>query len=300
MPRHAYIEKNIKPHKLALINLVDSIAEDYMAQGYVLTIRQAYYQLVARDLVENTMKSYKRVVDAINDGRLCGYIDWDAIEDRTRNLTEWHHDETPRSAMQAAYDRYAIDRWENQPRRVEVWVEKEALAGVLEQACGQWDVPFFACRGYVSQSEQWRAGERIADRRLEEKQRTVIIHLGDHDPSGIDMTRDNQERLDMFAGLGRDNAIVERIALNWDRIEEYDPPANPAKTTDSRFAAYQREFGTDSWELDALEPATLVDLVTTTIQEYIDPEAWSESAEQYRNDKAKLAELIAGMEEDDD
>lgn len=301
MPKQAFIDKNLSDQKLALIVLANEIIDDYRAQGFVLTLRQLYYQFVARDLIENTVRSYKRLGDAINDGRLCGFIDWEAIEDRTRALSQWAHEEDPKSAIQRCRDGYDIDRWTNQDYRVEVWIEKEALAGVIEGICGRLDVPFFACRGYVSQSEQWRAGLRIHQRMLHHKQQTVIIHLGDHDPSGIDMTRDNDERLDMFAYLPTDESpIVQRIALNWDQIEEFEPPPNPAKTTDSRYAKYVREFGNESWELDALEPRTLTRLIEEEVDQWRDMGAWEERERQVQADRSKLLDIILELEDDDD
>lgn len=82
------------------------------------------------------------------------------------------------------------------------------------------------------------------------RERRVILHLGDHDPSGIDMTRDISDRLELFGA----DVEVKRIALNWDQIDEFTPPPNPAKLSDSRAGAYIAEYGDESWELDALEP----------------------------------------------
>jgi len=169
--------------------------------------------------------------------------------------------------------------WANQERRCEVWIEKEALAGVIEGVCRELDCPYFACRGYVSQSEQWRAGVRFRG-----DQPTVIIHLGDHDPSGIDMTRDNADRLAMFAGAHKTE--VRRIALNADQVEQYEPPPNPAKETDSRFQEYERLYGDQSWELDALEPATIADLIRSEVESIRDPDLWD----------TKCAELAADLE----
>lgn len=97
----------------------------------------------------------------------------------------------------------------------------------------------------------------------------VVIHLGDHDPSGMDMTRDNEERLRVFLEEHGDKLELERIALNMDQVKKYKPPPNPAKVTDSRYKKYEEEFGTSSWELDALNPRMLVDLVRDKIKTYL-------------------------------
>jgi hypothetical protein len=135
-------------------------------------------------------------------------------------------------------------------------VEKQALEGVLIPVCREWDVPFTANKGYSSSSAMHEAGKRIYNRFREEK-KVTIIYLGDHDPSGIDMTRDVEERLRLFAECSPDDEFtvnVQRVALNMDQVRAMHPPENPAKLTDSRANEYIRKFGHSSWELDASNP----------------------------------------------
>lgn len=291
-----FIDKNFTEKTLALITIANSIIDEYMEQGFTLTLRQLYYQFVAKDIIPNTQRSYNSLAGAVNNGRLAGLIDWDAIEDRTRNLARLWHFKSPRDAVAQMRKQYYIDMWDNQPNRVEVWIEKEALAGVIESTCNQYDVPFFACRGYVSQSELYSAGIRARVAYEEWNQDTIIIHLGDHDPSGIDMTRDNQDRTDMFAGYGA--VQVERIALNMDQVNELNPPPNPAKITDSRAGEYIKRFGRDSWELDALSPAVINKLIEVSIQNYIDPDAWDEMEERVAEERGILDEIISNLEQE--
>ena len=288
--KERFIDKNFRAATLAIIHTANKIIEEYRDQGFILTLRQLYYQFVARDLIPNTERSYKRLGSIVNDGRLAGLIDWLAIEDRTRNINENTHWNSPAEIIEAARRGYAIDMWANQDTRVEVWIEKNALIGIIEGVCRELDVPYFACIGYVSQSEQWRAYKRHA-----ENQRTIVIHLGDHDPSGIDMTRDNQERLDTFHGW-TGGTEVKRIALNMDQVDEYGPPPNPAKVTDSRFEAYLADYGEESWELDALEPSVMVGLIRNTIDEYRDPDLWEDKITELAEDKATLDAIIEGLE----
>jgi hypothetical protein len=149
-----------------------------------------------------------------------------------------------------------------------VWVEKDALIGVVEVAARRADVSYFACRGYTSQSEMWAAAQRLA-RWQRRGQTPVILYLGDHDPSGIDMTR-------VFAG----GFQVDRLALNWEQIEQFNPPPNPAKLTDSRAQGYIARFGLESWELDALDPATLTGLIETAVAQFRDGDLWAEAVAQ--------------------
>ena len=283
----AFIEKKFADSSLAIIKQANAIIADYAAQGFRLTLRQLYYQFVARDLIANTQRSYKRLGNIISEARLAGLVDWDAIEDRTRNLETNPHWRDPASIIAAAADSFRLDKWENQDYRVEVWIEKEALIGVVERICRRLDVDFFACRGYVSQSEQWAAGKRFAAYR-DRGQDVVMLHLGDHDPSGIDMTRDNDTRLGMFA---REDVTVRRLALNFDQIETYGPPPNPAKLADSRYETYFGRYGAESWELDALDPNVIQELIGEAVIEYRDEDAWRVMTERERGERAQLADV---------
>ena len=283
MPKIQYVAKRFGKSALERIAQVNAIIAEYTAQGYKLTLRQLYYQLVSRDMIPNTVQSYKNLGSVVNDARLAGMIDWDAIEDRTRNLRSTPHWSSPRSIVRACAQQFSVDMWETQDNYVEVYVEKDALVGVIEGVCNEFDVPYFACRGYTSQSEMWGAAMRLREREDAGKA-TTIIHLGDHDPSGIDMSRDIQDRLAMFGS----SATVKRIALNWDQIDLYAPPPNPAKTTDSRYQTYEDLYGTESWELDALEPKVISELIKGEIEYLIEQDAWIEQCERQAQGREQL------------
>lgn len=285
--KQTFQEIKFRSDTLAVIDSANVIIADYARQGYQLTLRQLYYQFVARGLRENTEKSYKQLGDIISNGRLAGLIDWDAIEDRTRSLRSLtHFDDTAELMTNTPYW-FRLDKWDNQPNRIEVWVEKDALVGVIERICNQYDVPFFACRGYTSQSEMYGASRRL-DQYISNGQEVHILHLGDHDPSGIDMTRDVRDRLELFLFGDNINMEVNRLALNWDQVELYNPPPNPAKITDSRFNGYQREYGDESWELDALEPRVISELIERHILALRDDDRWEEKMEEEKAQKAIL------------
>lgn len=275
-----YIEKRFRAVSLDMIYHINRIITEYQEKGYDLTLRQVYYQLVAKDYIPNSEKSYKNLGGLINDGRLAGLIDWDAITDRTRNLEGLGADESPEETILQAARTYRLDKWKEQPYRVEVWVEKDALAGVIGQICNRHDVDYFSCRGYTSQSEMWRAARRLQYYKNIGK-RVVLLHLGDHDPSGIDMSRDIIERLELF-GV---NPIFKRLALNMEQINAYNPPPNPAKITDTRAKGYIEEFGMSSWELDALTPEQLDELISSNIEKYIDEDILEETFSKESNDR---------------
>ncbi len=287
MPKIQYRDLNLSAGKLATIEKANAIIAEYREQGYDLTLRQLYYQFVARDLIANKQTEYKRLGAVVNDGRLAGLIDWYAIVDRTRNVRALPHWESPAHIVQSVAEQFRIDRWEDQPHRVEVWIEKDALVGVIEGVCDELDVPYFSCRGYTSQSEMWSAAQRLRGYQAG-RQTPVILHFGDHDPSGIDMTRDIADRLGLFTGGAVE---VNRLALNMDQVEEHSPPPNPAKTTDSRFNTYVVAYGDDSWELDALEPAVLSELIRSEIEALIDDEKWAQSAHEIDDGRDRLAAI---------
>ncbi|KKN45076.1 hypothetical protein LCGC14_0686580 [marine sediment metagenome] len=285
-----YKSKSFNNSTKTLIGQAEEIITEYQAQGFILTLRQLYYQFVARGYIENTERSYKRIGNITSDARRAGLIDWDAIEDRTRHLRRLSSWDSPQAILESAADDYHRDLWATQPIVVEVWIEKDALVGVIEDVCQRFDVPFFSCRGYVSDSEIWRAGVRAMPRDNKQHKDTIIYHLGDHDPSGIDMTRDIEERLALFSF----NSPIEvrRLALNMPQIEEFNPPPNPAKITDSRFRGYSNKYGDESWELDALEPQYIVDLITDNLNNDLDHALFSEIIEKQEEERKELRALI--------
>jgi hypothetical protein len=251
--------------KMAMIAAAVDILTEYEEKGYQLTLRQLYYQFVARDLIKNDDRNYKRLGSAVSDGRMWGFIDWEHLVDRGRNFLTRTHWRDPAEIIAATAHSFSRDRWENSEYRFEVWVEKQALEDIVSRACTPLDVGYLACKGYMSQSEMWSAAQRI--RAFEDTgQQVILLHLGDHDPSGIDMTRDIADRL---RGFGCE-CDVQRIALTMEQIEQYGPPPNPAKVTDSRFEDYLSRYGSESWELDALEPEVIVELIRSHVQERVD------------------------------
>ncbi len=286
--KERFITKNFQDKSRALISLVNSIVAEYRKQGFDLTLRQLYYQLVARDYIPNTVRSYKRLGNIVSDGRLAGLIDWSAIVDRTRALRDRPHWSDPQEILRSAEQSYHIDFWEPQRYRPQVWIEKDALIGVIAPTCKELDVPYFACRGYVSQSEMYIAAKRVIYAQ-QHAHYPVIFHLGDHDPSGMDMTRDIIDRLELMSYCS--DFRVDRLALNPDQIEQYDPPPNPTKLSDSRADKYISEHGYSSWELDALEPSVIVDLIKTAVKPLVDPDLWAASQAAKDTAKAELRSI---------
>ncbi len=272
-----------------------------------MTLRQLYYQFVARDLfpedrrwtwtgsrwkrdpngTKNAEPNYKWTGTFINNGRLAGLVDWNSIVDRTRRHEANAHWDSPADILNDSADQYAIDTRANQDDYLEVWVEKDALIDVVARACEPLDIGYFSCRGYASQSSMWRAAMRLKRQEQAGKECTILLHLGDHDPSGIDMSRDIQDRLNMYGS----DVEVKRIALSMEQIEEYNPPPDFAKSTDTRYATYRDEYGDESWELDALDPRVITQLITSQAADYTDASKRAKLMKKQEIERQEIREI---------
>ena len=275
------------------LHTVNKIISEYAAQGYNLTLRQLYYQLVSRDIIPNKDAEYSKLSTLLVKGRMAGVVDWNAIEDRIRvpNIPYWVKD-IP-DALQDTIDAYRLDRQKGQEVYIEVWVEKDALSNVLKRITHHYHIKLMVNRGYSSCTAMHDAYKRI-DRALLDVDRTeaVILYLGDHDPSGRDMVRDIRERLEEF-GLDDMQLTVKHIALTKDQIDEYDPPPNPAKLTDPRSRWYLDKHGDTSWEVDALPPDTLHEIIGKEVEELIDMSLFNSMIKLEEKHKKELQTFVS-------
>ena len=329
MPRIAYRDINFRQATLEIIRAANAICAEYAAAGYSLTLRQLYYQFVARGLIANKQSEYKRLGSIVDDARYAGLLDWNYIVDRTRRMRELPHwgdgpEEEPEnnahSFITAVMPQFRIEKWATQPLRMEVWIEKDALIDVIARPANALDIPYFACRGYNSTSNAWDAARRIEGYYDAGAERVVILHLGDHDPEGIDMSRDIEARFrtfldgdgyqqgwsDMTAGEFNADSNqpdmlafeIRRIALNMDQVRQYNPPPNPAKETSSRYTGYVDQFGTTtSWELDALDPPTIDALIRAEVESERDADLWEAAEHNERVGKELLEKTSANWNE---
>lgn len=276
---------------------IRQVVEEYGAQGMNVTVRQVYYQFVARGWAESGDRTYSQVQSDLNVGRLAGLIPWHLVQDRGRGLRGLRTWRSPESGIRELRAQYRLDLWADQEWRPEVWVEKQALEGVIGDVCSAPDVrvDFYATRGYDSQSQQYEAGRRMADY-IRRGQRPIVFHLADHDPSGVDMTRDVTERLAMFAGTP---VTVVRLGLNIDQVRKYSPPPFKVKRSDSRSDSYRALYGSDAWELDALDPSVLRDLIREAVLQVRDEALWSAALAEEVEDKRTLDGYIGDSNEEE-
>ena len=295
MAKIKYRDVKLGKKSFEVLDVINGIIDTYRHQGYVLTLRQLYYQLVSRDLIANKDSQYAKVGRLLKEGRLGGIVDWDAIEDRLRSPSSPPSFSSPSKALDLITSIYERPRQEGQSEYVEVWVEKDALSGVLSRVTRKYHIPIMVNRGYSSITAMHESFKRFFAA-YERGQNVTVLYLGDFDPSGLDMIRDIRDRTLMFAdGKGsnwssweRDAFTVKPIALTIEQIKQYSPPPNPAKVTDSRAKKYIKEYGNTSWEVDALPPKVLDDLLDDAIRDIIDINKYDISVNKEHGEREKL------------
>jgi len=169
--------------KAQLCMEIRSILSAFARQGYTLTLRQLYYQLVASGAIRNDDVVYKKMSGILDDLRYSGKVDWDAIEDRGRvPYIPWSTTGID-AAIQTVIDQYRLNRQEGQPCHIEVWTEKDAISGILKRVTSEYHVQLVVNKGYSSSSAMHNAYERFAEV-LNEGRNVKILYFGDHDPAG--------------------------------------------------------------------------------------------------------------------
>ncbi len=329
-------KKKWSADKTTLCARIVAVVENYAKQGYTLTLRQLYYQLVASDTIPNDDTVYKKLSSILDDLRYTGMVDWDAIEDRGRVPDLPYYAENIPDAMDDILRAYRLDRQSGQDNVIEMWTEKDAISGILRRVTHEYHIRLVVNKGYSSSSAMYRAYRRLY-RELEKGKRVTILYFGDHDPSGLDMVRDIKDRMINFllngesldiphntltywynhVGLENPPADEQRddeddidyikrcyvhemfevvpIGLTLEQIREYNPPPNPAKTTDSRSDWYIKEFGNESWEVDALSPAVMENIVRDAIDRRINRKQYEKVLDQERADKKTMQEFIKSL-----
>ena len=278
-----YKEQRFQAKTRLVIERANGIIETYMNAGYRLTVRQLHYQMVVRNWRENTERAYQNLSDILSNARYAGLVDWDAIEDRGRPVHRQSHWENPGEILKSAANSFNVDKWVGQPYQPEVWIEKDALTGVIEDVCERWDVSYFACKGYASTSCAYDAARRL-QRYHSLGRLPVILYLGDFDPSGEDMSRDLLERMSMF-GV---EVELRRLALNPDQIKRHNPPPQMVKKADARAKEFIKRNGANCWELDALGPDIIIGLIENEIESLIDVDRWNAQVRRQEEGKALL------------
>jgi hypothetical protein len=246
-----------------------------------MTVRQVFYRLVSLGVIKKDEKEYKSTVcRLLSLMRREGQIPFEWIADNTR----WMRKPDTYSSLSHALDEvarlYRRSLWDNQDAYVEIWLEKDALAGVLYQITQEYDVPLMVVRGFSSLSFLHGAAQTI----LAEDKPSYLYYFGDYDPSGLVIPQTIERDLREFAP-GAD-ITFERVAVTPAQIEEYKLQTRPTKRTDSR----SRNFKGESVEVDAILPATLRGIVRNCIECHIDQQAFAAVRAAEKSERAALLE----------
>lgn len=291
--KQAFRSVNFRADSLAMIDLCNRIVEGYQAQGYRLSLRQLYYQLVTRNAIPNQERAYKNLGRLLSEGRLAGLIDWDAIEDRVRIPQRPNEFKDLHDLVEVALRSYRLPRWEGQDNYVELWVEKDALSGVLAPLAREYHITLMINRGYSSQSAMYEAAQRFWEAQAEGRA-CHLIYLGDMDPSGEDMVRDVRDRLDTFGC----SVIVDKVAITTPQVRRYNPPPNPAKMSDSRARGYVAEHGLSAWEVDALPPDVLQTVIRRAVEDRVSLAKMNAVKNKEEQDKRALNKAMANLQKE--
>lgn len=332
--------------KRTVIDQMTEICEDYQSKGYILSLRQLYYQMVKANYIPNIDIVYKKLSSIKGEAFYGGEIDWESIEDRGRVPHQVGYDADIAGALSYAAKYYRLDRQIGQTNMVEIWTEKDAISSILKKITSRYGIKLCVNKGYTSDTAIYAAYVRFLEA-IEEGKTCTILYFGDHDPSGLDMVRDIRERISfMFQNGERIDDIFSEKIVNWamseegqdfyDNVEDnddyyykdkedgkthfhwlkayfeikfkiiqigltmqqiiqYDLPPNPAKLTDPRAKGYIKKFGEVSWEVDALSPEIIEDIVETNIVANIDRNQYLAMRQKEDDEKAEILNIVSNI-----
>ncbi|MCJ7632584.1 hypothetical protein MUP77_09365 [Candidatus Bathyarchaeota archaeon] len=278
--------------------IVDAVKLVLAESETVYTVRQMFYQLVSRKTVGNTEKSYKTVSRALTDARENREISPERFEDRNRravgdgdfydggNSEDYFKGIIESVPTQWKY--FHKSRWISQPYRVIIALEKEALSGLVAEIAEDYNIRTYPSKGYGSFSYVNNLAKECRGKH------TVVLYLGDFDPSGLNIERNLWERLQRY---GANSFEVVRVALTLEQIREYQLPPLPAKKSDSRFDSFVADTGgADVVELDALPPKILQTLLKDAIEAHIDEDEWNGTVNLEKGERERLRQMLLNVE----
>ena len=258
--------------------------KEVLAECHPMTVRQTYYQLVSRQVIENNRSEYMAVSRLLVEMRQSGEVPWEWIEDRTRRPRTVSMWDSLRDFGETAVRSYRLDVWKHQDALVEVWLEKDALSGIFEEVLRPYGVTLNVGRGY----DGWSSIHAAAERYLEWGGDVIVPYFGDFDPSGEDMLRSLQERLAYF----ETSPQIEKVAITKQDIIDHELPPDVTKAADTRRATFVAKWGDNAVELDALPVQVLRERIKKAVERHMDLEALAHVRKQEVGDKTIIQEAF--------
>jgi hypothetical protein len=257
-----------------------------LADDHPMTVRQVFYRLVSLGTIRKTETEYKATVNRLLTAmRRAGEIPFGWIADNTRWMRKLRTWSGLSAMLEATAKTYRRAIWDEQSAYVEVWLEKDALAGVLYEETELWDVPLMVTRGYPSLSYLYEAAETIAA----QSRPAYLYYLGDYDPSGIDITRTVEQGIREFAPSAE--IYFERVAVTSEQISLWNLPTRPTKASDTRSKHFQGE----SVEVDAIPPRVLRELVKGCIIRHVDSWVLQQTLAIEAEERRALDSVMSGL-----
>lgn len=287
------------PKQLARSSQVEKVVTG-LRDYFPLTLRQIYYQLVAKNLIGNTKSQYTMLSTLIKQMRLDGLLPWDVIEDRTRRVSGKRGFDDPdqfiKQEVKGFLKGYSRCLVQDQENYVEIWVEKDALSRIFESIAWTYCIRCVTCKGFMSATFVNDYADR-AKRAQAQGQRPVVLYFGDLDPSGVKMFESTKDSLWYEHDL--EDIEYQRIALNPEQVEEYNLPTSvdAIKEKDTRTPEYRKKYGNVAVELDALHPKLLEELTVNALTDVLDIELMLEHQDLQKKDQAKIEELKNKVQE---
>jgi len=291
--KEQFIDWSPLPKSIKRLQKIESITDKFESMGFRLSLRQLYYQLLSRKLIENEPREYKNLGSLISKARLAGLMDWDIIEDRGRQPHKHAEWDNIHSIVETAIESYRLPRWSDQRIYIELWCEKDALSSILKPITDELHVTLMVNKGYSLSSAMYEASKRFIDAAdaMDVESPCILLYLGDFDPSGEDMVRDIRARLSTFGAI----VYVQKLALTQEQIDRYDLPTNNAKRKDSRASEFIKRHGKYSYEVDALRPDVLQSIVRNGIRENMDWNKYTAWIKREKRDSKLLIDFAKKM-----
>jgi hypothetical protein len=264
----------VEARREALLAIIDA--------GKPMTVRQVFYQATVRGLVEKAETGYAKVQTDLTLMRRDGDLPYDWLADNTRWLRKPRTFDSIEDALNETARLYRKNLWTDADAYVELWLEKDALSGVIYPVTSMFDVPLMVARGYASLSFLYSAAEYINTLDVT----TYIYHLGDFDPSGVNAGEKIEETLRELAPQAEIH--FQRLAVLPEQIKQWNLPTRPTKTSDTR----AKSFGNISVELDAIEPNGLRALVQDALAQHLPPRQYKILKAAEASERELLTRLV--------
>ncbi len=289
-PRGYIIAYNPRPDTLRLLQAVESVLDEYR-EHWPLTVRQVFYRLVGAHGFDKTETAYKGLCHHLANARRGGAIPFDAIRDdgvMTMKLERYADADDFLIEQRDRARRYRRDLMAAQPLHIEVWCEAAGMIQQLAAVAHRYSVPVYSSSGFDSLT----AKKRMADRICAIGKPAVILHLGDHDPSGASIFESVAADVEAFVAADRPHGLVsvrfERVALTSEQVARYGLPTAPAKATDSRSKAWAGE----TCQLEALSPSQIARILDDAILLLLDTDKLADSEVAEERERENLTRLL--------